>query len=233
MSWNMMKRIAQKKTKSALSVFQKEKERIDTDVPLNIRIGCGVNFDETNFVLAGDNSYVDSPGKSNTVVAISKSDILGFKVFRAYLTCDEEESVLQMIIDPETGDVAEATLYRTLDEIFPSNEDEWEEWIGEEGHIGSQAFFTPDDIGFDRLWNEGGPDHVEPETFTETIYADKYGENTIVVEHQAMLYARSVDIGEGEDLIEELIVSAEENEECAQVRIAAGLAMDVSEIEVI
>ncbi len=227
MSWNMLKRIAKKKTKSAISVFEKEKVRIDLDLPLNIRIGSGINFEETNFLLVGEESYVGFPGAGNTVVAIGKGTMLGMEFIRVYLDNQGEESVLQLIVDED--EPKQAMLFRVVDEVFP---EEWDEWLGDEGHIGAVHFYTPDEIELRRCWSDQDAP-VDPECFTETIYTDKFGEDSIVVEHQAMMYSRSIALGDDTTIDEELFVSAEESDDGAQVRIAAGLPLELHEIEVL
>ena len=229
MSWNIAKRVAKKKANKALDFFKKKKERVDKDVPLRLRIGAAVSINPTAFLLAGEDLYAENPGKDNVITAIGIIDYNDFKIYRAYMVKDEEECCLQVIYDPSNDSIEQVTIFSTVDEIYPQDNEEWDEWLDEkEGHIGMEVFNTPDDVEFDRVWAEG-PEKVHAETFTETIYTDPYGEEGIQVDHQAMLYSRTVE----NDFIEELFLSAEEEDEGAHVRIACGLVIDYEAVEVV
>lgn len=229
MSWNIAKRVAKKKADKALNIFKKTPERVDKDVPLRLRIGSGVSINATTFLLAGEDLYVENPGKDNVVTAIGMIDFNDHKIYRAYLENQKgDESCLQVVYDPKEDSIEQVSIFSTVEEMYPQDDDEWKEWLGEEGHIGITPFFTPDDVEFDRVWSEG-PEKVSPESFEEVIYTDPYGEEGVKINHQTMLYAREVE----NDFVEELLVSAEEEEDGAHVRIACGLVISYEAVEVV
>lgn len=230
MSWDIAKRVAKKKANAAMSFFKKKPERIDKDVPLRLRIGAGVSIDKTAFILAGEDVFSQNPGKDNVVTAIGMIDFNEFKIYRAYLeNLEGDHSCVQVIYNPEEDSIEQVSILSTMDEVYPQDNEEWDEWLDEkEGHIGMTPFYPDEDVQFDRVWGEGS-EKIQPETFTEIIYSDAYGEEGLKIEHQAMLYAREVENG----FVEELVISAEEDDEGAFVRLACGLVVSYEALQVI
>lgn len=233
--------------KSRFSSDAGPKERIDKSLPLGLRIGSRVRISEVPFMLAGDEIYLSYPGEESLVGAYSESDMAGLKTFRFYLKdrADlEQESVLLVLMDDNSKDVAEIYLFReqaeiplfynSLDEV-PADGDEVNAvnfWIGEQGGIiGMPLFNTPDDIVYGRLWESELDARIPALEVEEKIHLDPYGDAVMHVEHLGtMLYARSVE-GLSEEIDEYIMPTVEKDDDGFRVRIWVGMPLAISDIE--
>ena len=168
------------------------------DLPLGIRIGGMVGFNQVPFILAAkEGSVVEWPGNELIVEAYGKV-VVGqdHLLHRFYLS--DERTVLQIASDDEGGVLdGETKIFRESEEITPYSEEDWRVWIDEpdceDGYLIGYETFThaATEILYHRVWGANGPAQIEPQEFTEEIYGDAQGEPQ-QVEHQAMLYGRHV-----------------------------------------
>jgi hypothetical protein len=226
---------------------EEKKTRIDTALPLGLRVGSRVKISEVPFMLAGEGIYVAYPGEESLVGAYSESDMAGLKSFRFYLkdrNDEAQESILLALMDESGSDVAEIYLFReqaeiplyynSLDEVPPDGDEvnAVNFWIGEQaGIIGMPLFNTPDDIVYERLWQNELDAHIPPLSMNERIHLDPYGDTIMQVEHLGtMLYARSVE-GLSDAVDEYIMPTVEKDDDGFRVRIWVGLPLALSDIE--
>jgi len=234
-TWKIFTKILKKNRDQAFA--GKPEERIDRNLPLGFRLGGLVSIDQSLFILNRDKLSFKSPGKEHYVQGFSKFSIMDFDYHRFYLESKEDKvagpkekldpgekelSIVQVVTD-KSGTVEEIKLLRNFDQVMPENDEQWDEWLGDGGMIRDQVFVVEEDDGsdveFKRVWGEG--QNAEPISFTETIHTDPLGKDPLTLENSAMLFGRMVN--EEEELVEYLMVSAEENSDEASVRMLVGL----------
>src|SRR3989344_8489128 len=125
--------------------FKGKPERQDSDLPLDIRIGSTVEFDQTDFILGGEDLEFIPPQGRCLCRGYSRLVIDGYKYYRFYLEDDSappRDFVLQVGLDE--GQPAEFILYQPYlhpdacpeGEIYPANATEWMAWLaGDTGLI--------------------------------------------------------------------------------------------------
>jgi hypothetical protein len=150
------------------------------------------------------------------ISAIGEFHCLGLTFYRFYVKdLENNEWILQVADDKEDTEVV---LYQTLDEVYP---DDWDFWLNEEnGLIGYKDFHTPDQVDYFRVLRNPGPDYVNPIEFRESI---RGSDDSFFIDYAMMLYIREITLTGDEVLNEYLLVSREEDEEGAMVRIMAGV----------
>jgi len=212
-------KILEKKSKRAIGhikdVFSSKPDR-EPDYPLGLHMNAVLRFDPTDFILAGDDLKVEFPTGDIAVSAIGEFRCLGLSFYRFYVKdLNDNEWTLQVA---GAGKDMEIVLYQTLDEVYP---DDWDFWLNEEtGLIGYQDFNTPDQVEYLRLLRNPGPAYVNPVEFRESI---RGGGESLYIDHAMMLYSRDIQAAGDHALNEYLLVSREEDEEGAMVRIMAGV----------
>lgn len=223
MTGRLLKKIFQKKKDS---LFKKEVPRNDVDLPLGLRHGALVRIDPSLAILTRDQSQVKLPSEELYVQGHSKMDIAGVDGFRFYLqqkdkpaSETDKTSIIQYFSSGSTSDLI---YFQLLDEIYPSDDEEWEEWLGDDGHIGSQFFTITEDDGqefeYTRCWDDSDR-WVRPEIVVEDLYPAPYNDDKVIIEHQMMLYNRPLP----EDLTEYLLLSASQTEDEASVSLLHGI----------
>jgi hypothetical protein len=228
-NWGLLKRIWQKKAREfSASYGETERERIDKDLPLGLRIRGLVEVPIVDFVLGGEDLKIKHPGTRNPVVAYGSFDLGGSTVNRFYLESPEEIYALQIVAN-RSKEIEECKLFMPFDEVYPNNPRDWDFWLSpDDGYIGLDAFQTKDEILYDRVWAGEGPvgsgevDRVAPFEFAETVYHDPYGEDWESVKYFSMLYGRHIN----EQVDEYLLLSAVEEEEGASIQIMVGVEID-------
>jgi len=229
----ILKKIFDKKAKRIKSVFEKKPDPVDQNLPLNIKFNSIIEFDKTLFLL-NENLNMKFPGKKNIVKGIGKSILFDhLDMYQFYLESEEgNESTLQ-IIKFENDKQLECRLLRTLDEEFPSNDEEWDFWLNDEnGSIGLDSFKlknAEDNDLYSRTWDDNGPEHINPIFVSEKIYLDKYDDNPVETKHDLMLYSKAIN----DDQLEYILVSAEEDKNSSMVRISTGIDVEPMSITII
>ncbi len=195
--FGIFKHIAERKKEQIASTLKGDLPRIDSNLPLGIKINCMIGLDETKFILHGDLLKVQSPGGGkHTVTAAEKFRIGSLEMFRIYLESNDtgNSSLLQISLDDNS--ISGITLFRIYDEIYPANEDEWDQWLNDKnGLIGYQDFQITNDDGsvfeYQRLW--GGDDtYTEPFHFNSTVACDPYGTSGMKMRSTGMIYGRDI-----------------------------------------
>ena len=224
-----------------------QKDRIDDELPLNLRIGSRVRFAEAPFLLAGESTRVAYPGEETLLTAFSEVELAGLKTFRLYLDArdEEERSAMLMLLMDNAGEQVderyvfeekyELPLYHLRTSDVLAHEDETtavDFWLAEEeGILGMPLFHTPDESTYERLWEHDQDIWLKPAKLSEIIQLDPYGDNPTEVEHLGtMLYARSFEGLSGETL-EYLLATVERDADGFRVRIWVGLPLAPADID--
>jgi hypothetical protein len=214
-TWKIFSTIMSKKASQVQDYLKgaQKPEPVDRNLPLGIYIGATVELDETPFILGGAALKIKMPGDRNTVEAyglIRSEDNLTVHRFYLRSLAGDEESVLQVATDRD-GAIEECRLFRSFDQIFPRLVEDWDFWLNrKEGYIGWPAFESKDDkTSYARVWFADDPNHVEGVKLTETIFFDRYGQQSATVKQTAMLYGRWVN--EKEQVAEYMLVAMEEH----------------------
>ena len=209
---------------------EKKGERIDKEFPLDIRIGSKLAINSTTLLLNKDVMLMDAFPKEMYVLYYGELTIASIKHHRFYLgEADEVEAVLQIV---QNGNSMECRVFTTFDEVYPVADDEWDIFIGDHDQLIGSPIFTNNDheVDYWRVWVEGD-DWCRPMGYTETLYLDAVGEETLLIKHEAMLYSRPID-EKDETVCEYLLVSAEDRDEESVVHMMLGIAIDAASIKV-
>ncbi|MBF0320046.1 MAG: DUF2491 family protein [Nitrospirae bacterium] len=233
----IFKHIVERQTEALSELLEKKKERVDSTIPLGIKINSMVKIDETKFILNEGKLKVQSPGAgTHTVVAAGKytiGPISNYKVYMQSAMDRNDESIIQIAV--ENTEIISLTYYRVVDEVFPASEDEWGTWLNyDTGLIGYKDFIIDGELEYRRTIGSTQQDYVDPIHFTETVVMDPYGMTGMKVESRSMRYAREVD----KDMQEYVVVTMEKvkNEfgtvKEAGVTIMAGIDLVEPELEI-
>ena len=223
-----------------------KKERIDLNLPLDLRFGSRVQISEAPFLLTGDETPLLYPGPESLIGAFSESTMAGMKTFRLYLKDREDssqESMLMILMADDEKAVDEVYLFREFTEVplyyvaldeIPNDGDEANAvdfWIGKaEGILGMPLFHTPDELTYERLWEPDRDARIPPLTLNETVNMDPYAESTMEIEHLGtMLYARTFE-GIGMECDEYLLPTVEKDDDGFRVRIWVGMQVSESDL---
>ena len=248
MSMKQYLRLKVQAAKDRWSGDDKDKVRIDGDLPLNLRIGSRVQFAEAPFLLAGDATHVPYPGAETLLAAFSEVELAGIKTFRLYLDSrdDSDQSVMLMLLMDDDGEHVderyvfheqyELPLYHVAVTDVPDHEDETSAvdfWLAkDEGILGMPLFHTPDESTYERLWEPDQDIWLNPVSSTEMITLDPYGEGQTEVEHLgSMLFARVIDGLGGVETQEYLLPTVERDSDGFRVRIWVGLPLSTTDLD--
>jgi hypothetical protein len=233
----IFKHIVERQKEALTGLLREKKKRVDSAIPLGLKINSIVKIDETKFMLNEGNLKVQSPGPgTHTVVAAGKytlGPMSNYNVFLQSTMDKEDESIIQIVV--ENTDIISLAYYRVIDEIFPASDEEWGTWLDyETGLIGYKDFIIDGELEYRRTI--GGPDvnYVEPLEFTETIALDPYGMDGMRVDCLSMRYGREV----SQDMMEYLVVTMEKVMDefgavkDAGITIMAGIELVEPELEI-
>ena len=235
--WQIFKGIVQEKKKQN-DDSAKKGEPIDRDLPLGLHMDALVELDQTLFILAGEGQlHLTFPGIRNVVAAIGFLKLDQWTIRHFYLHSErnvDEQSVLRIITEGNKNTpVTECRLFRLLDEIYPSSNEEWDFWLSErDGSIGLSQFQSKDGVMFDRVWDADNAARIAPYMFHEKIYLDRYGSQSKSVSHQSMTYGRQA---MADPQVNEYILLSleEENFNEANISILAGIDIEPRAIKVV
>ena len=191
----------------------------EPDYPLGLHLNAILRFDPTDFILAAQDLKISLPAGDISVMAVGEFNSLGISFHRFYLQdLKDEEWVLQAA---ESRQDLELILFQTIDEVYP---DDWDFWLNDRtGLIGYKDFHTPDQVEYNRVFRNPGPNWSSPIEFQESI---RGGGQNLSIAHAMMLYGRDVQMKTAEKLTEYLLVSKEEDDEGVLVRIMAGVPVN-------
>ena len=200
------------------------KARQDTREPF--RVGQVVDVDTTPFLLGRGKLLSETPpsGKQ-TVTDVGVLD--GLPLTRLHLS---EDRFVQVHLSGETR-VDECRLFSLLDEVRPSEAEEWRFWLppGEPDDatgvptwaIGFPTFETKDGKAWSRVWRPG-QEQVPPMEATERLRGG--GERSL----STMLYARDTGVPEPGPSREYLLLEAVTQGDDARVAIMTGVDIDTA-----
>ncbi|WP_300668499.1 DUF2491 family protein [Desulfoluna sp.] len=220
---NILKAVTGKKMKDVKETLtQGKREAIDTSLPLQIHLGSSLVLDQTPFLIHGEAITQPKPGAESLVFAYGRMELGEALVHRFYLESSDDpdqKSVLQVVVGEG---IEECRLFAALDEVYPESADEWDFWIGEaDGYIGLPAFEDKEGRPYERVWGDG-EGRIAPSEITETLYLDRFGENTATVTHASMLYGRWID--EESEMAEFILISREEHTDgAALIELSSGI----------
>jgi hypothetical protein len=235
----IFKHIAERKKEQITSARKGDLARIDNNLPLGIKINCMIGLDETKFILHGDLLKVQSPGGGkHTVTAAEKFRIGGLEMFRIYLESNDtgNSSLLQIGVDD--GSISGINLFRVYDEIYPANENEWDEWMNNEnGLIGYRDFQITNDDGsvfeYQRMWG-GDDEYAEPFHFESTVACDPYGTSGMKMRSTGMIYYRDIADAFREFLFmaQETVLKDDGDIDEAKIVLLIGIGLEQAELTV-
>lgn len=238
----LFKKMAAKKAEELKDAFSRagQRERIDKNLPLNLRISALVEISEVDFLLGSDDIKIRHPEGRGAVAAYGVSQVFRSTVHKFYLDFQDDQDYLLQIVVGENQEIEECKLFWSADTVYP---DDWDFWLNENnGYIGYSVFDTPDKTRYYRVWENPGAEkvveegedsaritRVPPVDFSETLNFDSNGEKTEIVKHSAMLYGRHAN-----DKVDEyLLVSVDEYADTAFVHLLIGLELNPTSLEVI
>jgi hypothetical protein len=195
---------------------------LDKDLPLGLCIDCKIEIHPS--LPQGMN--MKPLGRTHLVQAFSRAVVSGKTSFKVLLHSEEGEEISYLWIQEDAKGLA-VRWFVTLDEVFPENDEEWDFWFADkDGSIGLPEFQTKDGISYQRLWQPGSAWRIEPVSYTETMFPDRYDSSKrFDVAHDCMLYGRNV--GNDASARDELIMlSGVKEPEGNHIAIDIGIDLD-------
>ena len=178
-------KIVEKQIDKVKESFKEEVPRIDENWPLNFALGRTVKIEETPFILAGTDSFLEEHKNEYSVLACGKSKIEGLTVYNFYL---EEDSKIVVFLDDKEN-IVNTEFMKLWDRINNTSFGEWDIWLNKETGLIGQKDFNVDDVTFNRVFPEGG-DKVDPYSFHEKFTTDYTGILNQNKNHRVVSYAR-------------------------------------------
>jgi len=238
----LFRKMASKKVEELKGAFSGDRpgERIDKDLPLNLRINGFVEISEVDFLLGSDDIKIRHPEGRGMVAAYGVAKVFRSTVHKFYLDFQDDQDYLLQIVVGENQDIEECKFFWCADTVYP---DDWDFWLNENtGYIGYSVFDTPDKTRYYRVWENPGAEkvvekgeggdritRVPPVDFSETLYFDSNGKKTEIVNHSAMLYGRHAN----ENVDEYLLVGLNEYADTSFVQVLIGLELNPNSLDVI
>ncbi|WP_420266427.1 DUF2491 family protein [Candidatus Magnetominusculus dajiuhuensis] len=231
----IFKHIVQRQKEALSGLLEGKKQRVDSTIPLGLKINSIVKIDETKFIINEGNLKVQSPGAStHTVVAAGKYTIGPMSNYKVYLqsTMDkEDESIIQVVV--ENTEIISLAYFKVIDEIFPATEDDWGVWLNyDTGLIGYKDFIIDGELVYQRTIGSPQQEYIEPMEFTETVALDAYGMTGMKVDCLSMRYARDVGINEYVVVTMEKVKDEFGAVKEAGITIMAGIELAEPELEI-
>jgi hypothetical protein len=195
--------------------------------PSKFRVGMTLALDPTPFILAGDSIKLPQPEGSGqiSVSAVGRVVAGNTQLVRLYLP--DGRSMVQLHLDA-AGDPDECRLFGTIDEVTPTDPNEWAAWLDpNEGMIGWPEFQTKDGKTYVRVWAPGDR-RVSPRVLNETIESLS-GSRTVT--SQAMLYAAPTGSPAPAPATEYIMVAAQQDGGRAWVEIKAGIDLNPATLQ--
>ncbi|KAA0682480.1 DUF2491 family protein [Roseomonas genomospecies 6] len=188
--------------------------------PSLFRVGMTLTPDPTPFLLGGGAIKAAAPEGAGSMVSVEAVGTLtggGVTLHRLYLPGGRGFYQLHL---GAGGAPDECRWFSVLDEVHPTDNEEWGFWLDPaDGMIGYPQFQTKDGKLYGRLWSPGAS-RVAPITFDETL-TDHRGSRTRRL--TAMLYAAPTGAADPAPLTEYVLVTAVEDGGEAWVEVRAGI----------
>lgn len=235
-------RMLKLETEKVKAAFRARKERQDLNLPLDIRIGSTVEFDQSDFILGGDQMEFVPPQGRCLCRGYSKLFFGGYNYFRFYLQDDAEpkrDFVLQVGMDE--GKPVEFIIYQLYlnpelcpeGEIYPATSEEWSTWIDDEsGLIGSQYFEIPSGTQYDRVLIPEEAHRITPLEYTEVAAFDEFAIPDTIAKLCGMTYGRTITI-DGIETKEFALPEKHEDNDGAFVAVLIGMELPATSIQVL
>jgi hypothetical protein len=225
-----LKSILNSKTELAeefLSKFKKKQKTSYIPSPLNLRIGCVVEFDNSAFLAIEDSMQVVMPESAMVIEAYGSIDFGGGVIAHRFYDADGQ---LLEIITQVGENIEEVRFFVPFDSIYPESEEEWDFWIGDDGLIGYPTFMTKEGTEYLRLWFQNSEDRVEPVDLEENIITPVFNDTSVCVDYHCMSYGRYI---ANTDRVEYLFVSFENTGNEASIELMLGVDISKTDIQVI
>ncbi|ALJ37684.1 MULTISPECIES: DUF2491 family protein [Azospirillum] len=188
--------------------------------PSLFRVGMTLTPDPTPFLLGGGAIKATAPEGAGSMVSVEAVGTLtggGVTLHRLYLPGGSGFYQLHL---GAGGAPDECRWFSMLDEVHPTDNDEWGFWLDPaDGMIGYPQFQTKDGKLYGRQWSPGAS-RIAPVTFDETL-TDHRGSRTRRV--TAMLYAAPTGAADPAPRTEYVLVAAVEDGGEAWVEVRAGI----------
>ncbi|WP_244439463.1 DUF2491 family protein [Azospirillum baldaniorum] len=188
--------------------------------PSLFRVGMTLTPDPTPFLLGGGAIKAAAPEGAGSMVSVAAVGTLtggGVTLHRLYLPGGSGFYQLHL---GAGGAPDECRWFSVLDEVHPTDNDEWGFWLDPgDGMIGYPQFQTKDGKLYGRQWSPGAS-RIAPVTFDETL-TDHRGSRTRRL--TAMLYAAPTGAADPAPRTEYVLVTAVEDGGEAWVEVRAGI----------
>ena len=199
--------------------------------PKWFRVGMTLPVDPSLFILAQPFTAIQAPEAATSSGLLSVESV-GEAVsdavtwYRLYVSGGR--AFFQIHLDAE-GRPDECRYFSWLDEVAPSDADEWGAWLDPyEGMIGWPEFETKDGRLYQRVWARGH-ERVTPRLIREAL--EMAGGARGHSEQQSMLYARRTGADAPAPESEYLLVSAIEQGDAAWVVIHVGMDVPIEALQ--
>jgi hypothetical protein len=190
--------------------------------PSKFRVGMTLALDPTPFILAAGAIKLPQPQGTGQVSVSSVGRVVAGNTQLVRLYLPDERSMVQLHLD-NAGGPDECRLFGTIDEITPTDPNDWGAWLDpNEGMIGWPAFQTKDGKTYSRVWVPGDT-RISPRVLTETIESLS---GTRTVQSQAMLYAAPTGAPNPAPATEYIMVAAVQDGPRAWVEVRAGIDLN-------
>lgn len=242
-TWRILRNVAKNKTEPIYKIFGGKVESEPEDkLPLGIHLGGKIQIEQTSFLLGRKGEIplqLESPGKELIVIAYGQIKYDNAKIYRIYLESvdSSKEAILQIV--EEDGNISEVRLFRSIDEIYPADEDEWAFWLADDdGYIGLNEFSLKEDDfpdstppAYFRVWGDESQYRVQPLEWIEFLHFAQDESQIMKITHQIMLYGRWVN--EDNDIAEYALLDMEESSEEACVNVFLGIEIEPAGIKMV
>lgn len=187
------------------------------------RVGMTIEGDPSPFILGGSSLKVTPMAHGRmTVEGVGRLNSRGNERVRLHFP----GGAFIEVVPASDGTPSEARWFSILDEVVPTDADEWGAWLDDrEGMIGWIDFQTHDGKVYQRQWSPGGAERISPRSLTEEI---KTASGSHRVTTECMLYAASTGLSAPAPETEYILVSVVEENGRARVEIRAGIDLNAS-----
>jgi hypothetical protein len=199
-------------------------------IPIGARLGGIIKFkpsSESYFLLNEEKILTKLPEeKTQVVIAISTFQLFGLTIYRAYI--EAGSSYLQFHYDGAT--LLDILYFKDIEKISlklnPRERERWQKIIGDED------IKTPTGITFLRDWSPDEKGHINPTPLTETYF--KEPSDILKIDHQMMLYCRTLEGGKDGEDIEYLLSTIKKSwqETIDEVNLQTGIRMEATDLEI-
>jgi len=235
---------------------RKNAARVDGNLPLGLRIGAMVSFDDVPFILYESiGGLVKQPQIHSRIVGYGKQPVIGGLMHRFYLDGDSKH-VLRYVTDPDGNLIEnELRLFQQIEEFTNLDLEGWNSFLGnpddeDASYWIGYEWYCPDIEGFDveqpyiRQVDDDNADddsdnllanpQIKPLMADETVYGNPTAEQGKRQSRQFMLYGRSLGKEGGDIDVPEYCTLSQVDDGAEQwVEVLAGIELKPTDIEVV